>query len=90
MLTVTKEAAALIQALSRKAGATSRSGLRIVIDPVHDSLSMSLADGATSGEAVVASGGTRVFLSAAASQRLTTRVLRADTTATRSSFFLSA
>lgn len=90
MLTVTKDAATLIRELSRKAGAPSPSGLRIVIDPVHDSLSMSLASCAAPGDTVVASGDTRVFLSSAASQRLATRTLRADTTATRSSFFLAS
>ena len=89
MLTVTKGAATLIRELSHKAGASSRSGLRIVIDPLHDSLSMSLAAFPVPGDTVVASGDTLVFLSAAASQRLASRTLRADSTATRSSFFLS-
>jgi hypothetical protein len=89
MLTVTTGAATLIRSLSHKAGAPSRSGLRIVIDPRHDSLSMSLAACPVPGDTVVASGDTRVFLSAAASQRLASRTLRADTTATRSSFYLS-
>ena len=88
MLTVTDEAATLIRTLSEKAGPPSRPALRIVIDSVHDSLSMSLAAGAAPGDTEVASGDTRVFLSSAASQRLATRTLRADTTDTRSSFFL--
>jgi Fe-S cluster assembly iron-binding protein IscA len=90
MLTVTKDAAALIRALSQKADAQSHSGLRIVIDPRHDSLSMSLAACATPGDKVVISGDMRVFLSSAASQRLATRTLHAQTTATRSSFFLAS
>ena len=90
MLTVTKDAATLIRALSQKAGAPGRSGLRIVIDPLHNSLSMSLAACAAPGDKVVASGDTQVYLSSAASQRLSTRTLHADTTATRSSFFLAS
>jgi Fe-S cluster assembly iron-binding protein IscA len=89
MLTVTSGAATLIRALSQKAGAPSPSGLRIVIDPRHDSLSMALAARPLPGDTVVASGSTCVFLSPAASQRLASRTLRADTTARRSSFFLS-
>ena len=90
MLTVTTEAATLIRALSNQADAPPESGLRIAIDPVHDSLSMSLADCAAPGDTVVTSEDTRVFLSSAASQRLATRTLRAETTATRSSFFLAS
>lgn len=90
MLIVTKDAATLIRALSEKAGAPSRSGLRIVIDPLHNSLSMSLAACAAPGDKVVASGETQVFLSSDASRRLATRTLHANTTATRSSFFLAS
>lgn len=90
MLIVTKEAATLIRALSTRAGAPSPSGLRIVIDPVHDSLSMSLVSCAVAGDATVTRGETQVFLSAAASQRLAQRTLHANTTAGRSSFFLAS
>jgi hypothetical protein len=88
MLTVTKDAATLIRALAEKAGAPSQSGLRIVVDPLHNSLSMSLAACAAPGDEVAVSGDTPVYMSSAASQRLTMRTLHADTSETRSSFFL--
>ena len=89
MLTVTASAATLIRALNRNAGGSPRSGLRIVIDPAHKSLSMSLAARPARGDAVIVTDDTRVFLSSDACQRLASRTLQADTTATRSSFFLS-
>lgn len=90
MLTISNDAATLIRALCQKAAQPSQSGLRIVIDPAHDSLSMSLATRPSAGDTVVASGETRVFLSSAASQRLATRTLRADITGKRTSFFLAS
>lgn len=90
MLTVTKAAATLIRSLSEEAGSPSRPGLRIVVDPLHNSLSMSLAACAAPGEKVVTSGDIQVFLSSDAAQRLTTRTLHADTSGTRSSFFLAS
>ncbi|HET6909374.1 MAG TPA: hypothetical protein VFH54_08560 [Mycobacteriales bacterium] len=51
---------------------------------------MSLAACAAPGEKVVTSGDIQVFLSSDAAQRLTTRTLHADTSGTRSSFFLAS
>jgi iron-sulfur cluster assembly protein len=89
LLTVTAGAATLIRTLNLSAGGSPRSGLRIVIDPVHESLSMSLAAQPAAGDTIINTGDARVFLSSAASQRLASRTLRAATTPTRSSFFLS-
>jgi Fe-S cluster assembly iron-binding protein IscA len=88
MLTVTKDAATLIRSLSLKADRNGRPGLRIVVDPDHHSLSMSLADGPSSTDDVVQDGVARVFLSPSASRRLDKRTLRAATSDSRSSFFL--
>jgi Fe-S cluster assembly iron-binding protein IscA len=89
VLTVTAGAATLIRALNLNAGGSHGSGLRIVIDPVHESLSMSLASRPAPSDTVVVSFDTRVFLSSDASQRLASRTLQAHTTPTRSSFFFS-
>jgi hypothetical protein len=49
---------------------------------------MALALDAAPGETVVHVGGTQVFLSPAAAERLATRTLQASRSADRSSFFL--
>jgi Fe-S cluster assembly iron-binding protein IscA len=90
MLTVTEDATTLIRTLTRNADLSARSGLRIVVDPVHDSLSMSLASAPSTTDAVVGTGEARVFLSARASHRLDQRTLRAEISASRSLFFLGS
>ncbi len=88
MLTVTEDAATLIRSLIPQADRDGGTGLRIVVDPDHHSLSMSLVDKPSSTDDIVHSDVARVFLSPTASRRLEKRTLRAATSATRSSFFL--
>jgi hypothetical protein len=89
MLALSDEAAGLIRSLARKSGASTGSGLRITVDRRHDSLSMALATGPVRGDAVVLNRETRMFVSAAASHRLSGRTLRASTGPDRSAFFLT-
>jgi Fe-S cluster assembly iron-binding protein IscA len=89
MLTLSHEAARLIRTLARKADASHGSGLRISVDSRHDSLSMALAAGAAPGDVVVLGGDSVVFLSPAASLRLSGRTLRAARPQERASFFLT-
>lgn len=88
-LTLSDDAAGLIRALARKARASAGSGLRISVDGRHDSLTMQLAPKAVSGDVVVLNRDTVVFLSPAASRRLSGRTLRASTPPERSAFFLT-
>lgn len=85
---VSKEAADLVLELIREAHLPAGAGLRIVIQPAHDSLSMSLARTAEKPESVVRGHGACVFLSRQAANRLHGKVLRAESTRHRSSFFL--
>jgi hypothetical protein len=89
MLALSDDAAGLIRALARKAGASTGSGLRISVDRRHDSLFMKLAPGPVRGDVVVLNRDTGVFLSADASRRLSGRTLRASTSQDRSAFFLT-
>ena len=89
MLTLSDDAAGLIRALARKAGASKGSGLRISVDVRHDSLHMALAPQAAAGDAVVLNQDTMVFLSPAASRRLSGHTLRASKRPDRASFFLT-
>ena len=85
MLTLSDEAASLIRTLTRNAEADGSCGLRITVDGRHDSLSMALAAGASPGDSVVLNDETLVFLSPAASLRLSGSTLRAG----RSAFFVT-
>ena len=89
MLTLSDDAAGLIRALTRKTGASKGSGLRISVDVRHDSLHMALAPQAAAGDAVVLNQDTMVFLSPAASRRLSGHTLRASKRPDRASFFLT-
>ena len=89
MLTLSDDAAGLIRALARKAGASKGSGLRISVDVRHDSLHMALAPQAAAGDAVVLNHDTLVFLSPAATRRLSERTLRASKRPERASFVLT-
>jgi hypothetical protein len=89
LLTLSNDAAGLIRSLAVKARASTGSGLRISVDERHDSLSMALAPKATRGDAVVLNDDTLVFLSPAASRRLSGRTLRASTPPDRSAFFVT-
>lgn len=88
MLTITKNAATLIHALTDDARLSPAAGLRIIVDSDHHSLSMGLAEGPAPADSVVSKAGARVFLSPAAARRLDTRTLQADLTDDRSVFFL--
>lgn len=89
MLTLSDDAAGLIRALASNAQAATGSGLRISVDGRHDSLSMALAPNAVTGDVLVLNGDTLLFLSPAASRRLSDRTLRASMPPERSSFFLT-
>ena len=89
LLTLSDGAAGLIRSLAVKTRASTGSGLRISVDGRHDSLSMALAPEATSGDVVVLNDDTLVFLSPAASRRLSGRTLRASSPPDRSAFFVT-
>jgi hypothetical protein len=88
LLTVTADATRLIRSLLPKADRNGRSGLRRVVDPEHNGLSMSLADQPSPTDDVVQGDVAQVFLSPSASRRLHKRTPQAATSGTRSSFFL--
>jgi iron-sulfur cluster assembly protein len=88
MLTITEEAATLISTLTQDAELRQHAGLRLVVNPTFQSLSMDLAETPGAGDTVVAGYGARVFLSASAAYRLGDGTLRAEITEQRSSFFL--
>jgi iron-sulfur cluster assembly protein len=87
MLSITEDAATLIRTLTN-AEPSDQKGLRIIVDPVNHSLSMSIAGGPAPADAVVTNGDARVFLSSLAAHRLDGRTLRADISGDRSLFFL--
>jgi len=88
MLTISDEAAQLVRTLTQDADLPEDAGVRIVVDPRHNSLSMSLANEPEPADVVVATHGARVFLTASASRRLERRTLRAELTDSRTLFFL--
>lgn len=88
MLTITEDAAILVRALTDDADRSHGSGLRIIVDPTHHSLSMGVATSPAPGDTVLTHGTVRVFLSPSAARRLHRRTLRAELSADRSLFFL--
>jgi Fe-S cluster assembly iron-binding protein IscA len=88
MMRITEDAATLVAVLASADGPSSQSGLRIVIDPVHQSLSMGIARSPQPDDTVVSKGSARVFLAPSAAHRLRNRTLRAEMSAGRSLFFL--
>jgi Fe-S cluster assembly iron-binding protein IscA len=88
MLTLTKYAAALARTLTKRVNDRPGAGLRIVVDPVHDSLSMGIADAPASADVVIAKDDARVFLSPSAAHRLRNRTMGAEINEDRSVFFL--
>lgn len=88
MLRITPDAATLISTLTHDARLSPSAGLRIVIDPAHQSLSMGISDNPAPADTIVRSAGARLFLSPAAAARLHGRTLRAELSANRSAFFL--
>lgn len=88
MLMLSDEAARLVRTLTHDADLPKDAGVRIVVDPRHNSLSMALATEPEPADVVVARQGARVFLTASASRRLQRRTLRAELTDSRTLFFL--
>lgn len=88
MLTLTRHAARLVRTLTKRASSSPDAGLRIRIDPLHDSLSMGIVDEPAPNDAVLTRDEARVFLSPSAVQRLGDRTMRAEITDDRSVFFL--
>ena len=88
MLTMTEDAATLVQTLTDRGALAKGGGVRIVINGETNSLSMSLAAGAEDTDAVVERGHALVFLSAPAAQRIQNATLCAEIDPRRSSFFL--
>lgn len=88
MLMISDEAARLVRTLTHDADLPEDAGVRIVVDPRHNSLSMALATEPEPADVVVVTQGARVFLTASASRRLQRRTLRAELTDSRTLFFL--
>lgn len=88
MFSITKHAATLARTLTKRANGSPEAGLRIRIDPRHDSLSMGIAAEPAPEDVVLTKDDARVFLSPAAADRLGDRTMRADITEDRATFFL--
>ena len=88
MLTISEDAAHLVRALTRDADLPKDAGVRIVVDPTHNSLSMGLASAPEPADVVVARHGARVFLTPSAARRLRRRTLKAEVHKNRRLFFL--
>jgi len=86
-LRVTSDGAALLRSLKDRSNVSRNAWLRIVIDPHHRSLSMSLALRCPDDLVVIAHG-TKVFLSVAAARRLRGCTLRAGDATSGSTFYL--
>lgn len=88
MLMVTADAAQLARTLTDNGSTRRRGGLRIVLNPDTNSLSMGLASAPKRNDAVIARDGALLFLSGPAAERLEGRTLCAEISSTRSVFFL--
>ena len=88
MLKVTADAAQLARTLTHQGAARQHGGLRIVMNPDTNSLSMGIAHAPERSDAVIARDGALLFLSGPAAERLDGRTLCAEITTTRSVFFL--
>jgi hypothetical protein len=88
VLTFTADAAILVRRLIDATDLPDGSGMRIIVHPVHDSLSMDLAAFPHPEDALIATDGARLFLTGAASDRLRGSTLRAEISARRTAFFL--
>ncbi|HVT64232.1 MAG TPA: hypothetical protein VHD81_03700 [Mycobacteriales bacterium] len=86
-LKMSADGADLVCSLQDEQGANRSSGLRIVIDPQHRSLSMSITDRRPE-DVVVTRDGARVYLSVAADKRLRGCTLRAGAAGSESGFYL--
>ena len=88
MLRITEDAAQLVTKLTDDAHLAAGAGLRIGVDPRHDSLEMTLAEAPDVMDSVSTSHGVSVFLAPKAAARLHHSVLRADFGTGRATFFL--
>lgn len=87
MMTMTKDAATLVRRLTDQATSGAEAGLRIIIDPIHHSLSMRISHSPTPADQLHTRDRARVFLSPAAARKVGSRTLHAEITDIRSSFF---
>jgi Fe-S cluster assembly iron-binding protein IscA len=90
MLSITRHAAKLVRTLTKRSNGSPDAGLRIRVDPLHDSLSMGIADAPAPADLVVTRDEARVFLSPKAAHRLGDRTMGAEITEDRSRFFLDS
>jgi Fe-S cluster assembly iron-binding protein IscA len=88
MLTITEDAATLVRRLTVQTTPAAKAGLRIIVDPVHRSLSMGVTQGPAPADQLHTQDQARVFLSPAAAHRLQSRTLHAEITDARSVFFI--
>jgi hypothetical protein len=88
MLRLTMESASLIRTLVQAAQLPVGAGLRLVVDPVHRSLSMRVESRREEGDSEVTRDGAHVFLAPDVARRLGARTLQAEITSARSTFFL--
>jgi hypothetical protein len=85
---MSQDAATLVRTLVHDADLPAGAGVRIVIDPTHNSLSMDVARRPELRDTVVSHDGAQLFLTQAAAGRLQERTLQAEISASRSLFFL--
>lgn len=90
MLQVTDDALRLVRILSDQVSLPEHGGLRIVLNPATNSLSMGLATAPEDADAIIDQGGARLFLSVPAAERMKDQTLCAEITSSRSMFFLCA
>lgn len=88
MLSITEDAARLVRTLIRDAALPEDAGIRIVVDPTHNSVSMGFAVEPEPQDVVLTARGAHVFLAPSAARRLGRRTLHAEINTTRNSFFL--
>jgi hypothetical protein len=86
---ITPSAADLVRTLAEQADLPPHGGLRIVVNPATNSLSMGLVAGPAGDDIILDRHAARVFLTADAADRLRGLVLHAEVTDTRAVFFLA-
>ena len=88
MLTVTDDAASMIDALLDQSARPAGAGLRIAQRDDHSALAMSLVDEAQPADVVLRDGATAVFLAPVAVERLKEKTLDARSDDRGSAFYL--
>jgi iron-sulfur cluster assembly protein len=89
MLRITEDAARLFRRLTSRAESSEAAGMRIVVNPIHGSLSMGVAERPGPDDQVHTQDEARVFLSPAAANKLDRRTIHAEITEDRSVFYLA-